>query len=486
MQSAVLCVCGLLALGFLLRAIVRPLQWLFVPAAVTGGLVGLMAAQAVALLHRRAQAAPETGGDGQAYVVLDQLHAWQEGVVAHLADWPGALIAVIFAGLLLEKPARSARESTRSVSVQALMVWIIILGQVALGLTAVWLFVLPRHPEVPPSFGQLIEVGFAGGHGTATAMGDVFSQLLGFPEGKDLGFLFATAGLVVGVATGMLYVNIAVRRGWTHGAVALKPTTGLEARRNPTPVALGRVGAEVIDPLLFQGIILASAFVVGLGIQAAFMTLGDQILALFGASSSPRHDVMKFVGKMPLFMFTLLGGLAVRRVLAIIRLGDLVDPQGLRRITGAAMELLIVAAISSMRIEVIGTYFTSIVVLLVIGFAWSGFCLLVLARRLLPGTHWFELGVINYGMSTGTTAQGMMLLRIVDGDLKTSATEDYAMAAPLSAPFIGGGVLTLVGVPALLNTAPIGLVAAGLAVVVVLLYGVARRLGAPWRAVPPA
>jgi ESS family glutamate:Na+ symporter len=68
----------------------------------------------------------------------------------------------------------------------------------------------------------------------------------------------------------------------------------------------------------------------------------------------------------------------------------------------------------------------------------------------LPHDYWFELGILNYGMSTATTAQGLMLLRIVDKDLESGAAEDYALAAPLSAPFIGGGIVTL-SLPALLE-----------------------------------
>ena len=80
---------------------------------------------------------------------------------------------------------------------------------------------------------------------------------------------------------------------------------------------------------------------------------------------------------------------------------------------------------------------------------WTGFCLLFLSRRLLPSDHWFELGLINYGMSTGTTATGFVLLRLVDPKLQSGAAEDYALAAPLSSPFIGGGMLTI-GLPLLI------------------------------------
>ena len=40
------------------------------------------------------------------------------------------------------------------------------------------------------------------------------------------------------------------------------------------------------------------------------------------------------------------------------------------------------------------------------------------------------------------------MLRVVDPELKTAAASDYALAAPLSAPFVGGGILTI-GLPLL-------------------------------------
>ena len=114
---------------------------------------------------------------------------------------------------------------------------------------------------------------------------------------------------------------------------------------------------------------------------------------------------------------------------------------------GIAIEFLIVAAIASLQVEAVVGYWLPTLVLLVAGSAWAVFGLLVVGRWLLPRRYWFELGLINYGMSTATTAQGMLLLRVVDPDLESGAAEDYAAAAPLTAPFIGGGVLTVAGTP---------------------------------------
>ena len=101
----------------------------------------------------------------------------------------------------------------------------IVLGQLAIGLAAVW--AMGRPGGVPASFGQLIETGFSGGHGTAAAMGDLFAGPLSFPEGRDLGMLFATAGLLGETLSGIVLVNLGIRRGWTAEPVAGDATPGL-------------------------------------------------------------------------------------------------------------------------------------------------------------------------------------------------------------------------------------------------------------------
>ena len=39
--------------------------------------------------------------------------------------------------------------------------------------------------------------------------------------------------------------------------------------------------------------------------------------------------------------------------------------------------------------------------------------------------YWFELGIGDLGQSMGMTAAGLMLIRIVDSDGKTSAMEAF-------------------------------------------------------------
>lgn len=450
MQLAFFIACGLLLVGFVLRANIRVLGKLFIPGSVVGGFIGFALVQIGLRLGPSEQIAR---------------------LAAEWRSWPGWLIAVVFAGMLLEKPATTFRQSLRRAASEGVVVWIIIVGQIALGFAVTWLILRPLF-KTAMSFGQLLEVSWAGGFGSSTAWGNIYHNLNAFPEAQDLAIFFAAMGLLYGTISGIVFVNIAARRGWTSSRDTVVPTVRAAAdnRKVPLPAAMARVPGEIIDPLVFQLLILASAFVAG-----CLLSFGVTGAATGIDRALHRDLLLPFLGQLPLFLYTLLGGLIVREIMHALRVGHLIDPLSIRRLVGAAMEFLIVAALASMNLVKIRQYALPAIILMLVGAAWCAITLIWLSRRLLPRDYWFELGIINYGMATATTAQGMMLLRMVDPDLKTRAAEDYALAAPLSAPFIGGGVITMV-LPKLLQLVHVGwLIAVALALVAGL-YAIGRRL----------
>lgn len=449
---AILFCAVLLGLGLLLRIKLRLLQILYIPSAAIAGVLGFAAVQSG--LH--VEAIAET----------------TRTVSKELAGWPSWLIAVVLAGLLLERSSdKGFTEALRRGVRSGILAWIIILGQIAIGLLVYLTVVRPVNGDVPASFGQLLEVSWAGGHGSSAAMGEVY-KAQGFAAGRDVAFFMATVGLIYGVLSGLVLVNIAIRRGWTAKAAAAGSAVAgaaLDLSGEPRPVAFGRTRGEVIEPMTVQVVILALAFAAGYAMQQGFITAAIRIL---GAES----DTARALGNIPLFLFTLIGGWLVRVILEQVGAGKLIDGASIQRLVGVAMEFLIVAAISTMRIESLAGYWLPMALLIVLAAAWCTFCLIVLARRLLPPKYWFELGLLNYGFSTANTPQGMMLLRIVDPDLSTGAAEDYAVAAPLSAPFVGGGVVTIAVMPYLLTKVSAGVMAAILAACIAVLYGIGRQV----------
>ncbi len=200
MTIAILLTAVLLLFGMLLRLSVPLFGWLYIPASVIAGFLGLFFVQLTAQLLD-----PERSVSN---LIASSAEHWK--------SWPGVLIAVVFAGMLLERPPASVGSSLRRAGREGLMVWIIVLGQTAIGLLATWLLIGPIY-GVPDAFGMLIETGFAGGHGTAVAMGQVFAvERVGLDSGQDLGVMMATIGLVYGIVSGVFWINIGVRRGWTQ------------------------------------------------------------------------------------------------------------------------------------------------------------------------------------------------------------------------------------------------------------------------------
>ena len=193
MIPAFIFVAILLLLGVGLRLRFSIFRWLYIPASVLAGMLGLLITQ----INLSATVTAHTSD-------------WTET----LKGWPSFLIAVIFAGMLLERKPAPWRKSISRVGRQGLMVWVIVLGETAIGLIATWLLIKPFF-DVPHSIGTLIETGFAGGHGTAAAMGQVFKHpTIQLDSGLDLGILIATCGLLYGLISGIFWINIAVRRGW--------------------------------------------------------------------------------------------------------------------------------------------------------------------------------------------------------------------------------------------------------------------------------
>jgi len=472
---------------------------IYIPPSVIAGFIGLLVMQTlgrsgsgVAASH--ANAADNTTWQDFFSVIASSLATAN----AELRSWPAILISIVFAGMLLPRGTVPWKQSIRSAGREALMVWIIVLGQTAIGLLATWLIIQPLY-DLPASFGMLLETGFAGGHGTAGAMGQVFSApQVGLPAGLDLGLLMATVGLVYGTVSGIVWINLALRWGWVSQNKSMaRSGEQVFLDEEQTQREVGRSAfSRGLDPMLVQAIWLALAFTAGMAIQSlvgigsriadgpvvqadALDPSADRISADQNTAAKLVDDKVSFAGvsgSFPLFVYTLIGGWVVRKLLKLIGGGHLIDEVSIARWGSMAMDLMVVAAIATLNIAAVIELVVPFMVLVVCGMVWTSVCLMVISRRVLPSSHWFELGLINYGMSTGTTATGFVLLRIIDPELKTDAAKEYAMAAPFSAPFIGGGMLTIALPLLVLERVPIVISAVVITLIVSALTVVACRL----------
>lgn len=360
---------------------------------------------------------------------------------------PGLLISVVFAALFLGVRLPSLREAGRLAGPQVTFGLTLGAGQYVIGMLLAVLILVPVF-GLPPMSGALIEIGFEGGHGTAAGMAGTFEEL-GFAAGLDLTLGLATVGLLSGIIMGIILINWGVRRGHTAAlSLDLGPSSteqrGIVESGQRGPAAILTVRPASIEPLALHFGLIALAVVIGQlilwGLQAVERVLwADQI------------EILAFV---PLFPLAMLGGVIVQVAIERFDRADIVDRLTMERIQGFSLDTLIVAALGSLSLVTIAENLGPFVILAVAGVGWCVGAFLFLAPRMLPD-YWFERGIADTGQSLGVTATGLILLRIVDPELRTPAYQAFGYKQLLLEPFFGGGLITAAALPLIAGFGPV-------------------------------
>lgn len=416
----------LLLAGKLIRAKVPLFQRLFLPASIIGGFLGLLLGPY------------GIGRLGFELIEGDVLSTW--------SAFPGILINVVFACLFLGFHIPSLRRIWREGGPQICYGWTVGMGHYMVGIGLTVLLLEPLF-GVPAIFGTLIEIGFSGGHGTAAGMKEAFTEL-GFPAGSELGLMSATVGVISAVVFGMIMINMAARRGYTK-VIKSPEELSHDEIRGLIPEGRRESGSSIttapsaLEPLAFHGAFVGLAILIGWyllkGIKALSHGMEPDLFASF-----------------PLFPMAMIGGIMVQLFSAKVGLATYLDRKTFDRILGLSLDFLVLSAIASIKLDVFVDLFWPFTLLMLAGLAWVIFATWFLAPRMLPGA-WFERGITEYGMQTGVTALGLLLLRVADPKFETEAAESFGFKQIIYEPLMGGGFITA-SAPILMVTFGVGAV----------------------------
>lgn len=402
--------CLLLLIGKALRLLIKPLQKLYLPSAVIGGLIGLAVVQI----------------SGSSFP-----SEWSAG----WSQLPGFLINIVFSALFLGVAIPSIGEIWKKAGPQLAYGQIVAWGQWVVGLGLVLAF-LGGIYHLPDLFGAALPIGFEGGHGTAGGLRDTFIQL-GWTSGADFSLASATAGIISAIITGIILINWAAKKGYV---TTFKPISdmsdselsGLYPLDQRPSAGSQTVSADSVDSLALHLAIIGLAVLIGFGIKQGLAWLEEVIFHPQG---------LRLFAGFPLFPLCMIGGLFVQLGFSRFFRTSPIDHTLMQRLAGTALDFLVIAAIATIRLKVIADGLIPLAIIVAGGIIWNIFCVVFLARRMLPA-FWFERAIAEMGKSMGVTATGLLLLRIVDPEQKTDASEAFGYKQLIHEPIMGGGIWT--------------------------------------------
>ena len=444
-----------------IRARVPLFQRLFLPASVIGGTLALLLGPQLLGRVVTAVDGPAMLADGILPPVV--LEVW--------AELPVLLISVVFAALFIGKHIPGIRQ-----------IWLVAGPQVALGQSIAWgqyvvgillaLLVLGPVFGLPPLAGALLEIGFEGGHGTAAGLSDTFEEF-GFAEGTDLALGLATIGLVAGVLIGTVIINWGVRTD----------RISLDAAGDPIVNARGATDDDLDDLDDREATDDVQSATDPLSVHIGFVALAIaigwvllEVLEAIEVATWGGDDGLELLVHLPLFPMAMLGGVLLQLLLDRTGRTELVDRRLINRISGAALDLIIVAALGTLSLQAIGGNLAPFLVLAVAGIAWNVGAFLLLAPRIVP-EYAYERGLGDFGQSMGMTVTGLLLMRIADPTNRSGGLEAFGYKQLLFEPVVGGGLFTAASVPliAQLGAVPV-LIGTSLLLVFWVVLGI-RRFG---------
>lgn len=382
-----------LLLGTFIRAKVKVLQQTFIPASVIGGFILLI-----------------FGPVGLNWLPLPK--DW----ITFYSLIPGILIVPVVASVPLGLKITSSGNTLKNVMPLALIGSAIAMFQFSLGfLTQIG---FAGSYDFYPTFGWELGLGYVGGHGTAGLLGNMLQgmNLPFWQVAQGVAITTATFGLVGGIILGMILINIAARRGQT--AILKKPGD------IPESFKIGYTKDITKQPSMGRDTTMSSSidsYAFHLAIIMGVCAISYWFLGVVKGAKVPVLKDISIWAYCIVVMFIVWWGICK------LKIDFLIDGKVKSKISGSLTEFAVVAAIGSMPIKAVMTFFVPILVMCLLGYVLTIGFLWFTCKAWLKD-YWFEHMIATMGMSTGVFLTGVLLLRICDPDFESPVLANYSLA----------------------------------------------------------
>jgi glutamate:Na+ symporter, ESS family len=382
---------ALLVFGTLIRANVRFFQINLVPASLIGGTLGF------------------------GLIALD----WAMGFkAADFTAFAFHFFTLSFMSLVLTSRAQpiAGQQPVALGGLWLSLIWVICLVlQALVGLAAISAYNTIASEPLSGFLGLIATHGFTQGPGQALALGDLWTTAYNIQHAVDFGLIYASLGFVAAFAVGVpmarwiLKKNLHSGRG---GSLDQDFERGLYS--GDAAPASGKLitHSANVDSFAFHIGLLGCAYLITdqyLKLVHPFVA-GTHFENIFSYNLFFFHGLMIFVG--------------LRALLDRFSLGQFVDDETQKRITGSSVDLMVTASLLSINFALLTQFWQPI--LLVASLVTLVTAALCFTAGLRLKTLGAERGLTIFGCCCGSTGSGILLLRILDPNLASSVAKELA------------------------------------------------------------
>ena len=347
--------------------------------------------------------------------------------------WEASLtpfLSLVFATLMLGRPIPTLNGLIKPILNQFLLALSLGFGQFFVGGLVVKYF-LSNSMQVNPLMSCLIEVGFEGGHGAASIIGNSFIKM-GFPEGLDLGLAMATMGLLSSSLIGSIFI-------FAGNIFNLTNQNNISEKIYSNEITYK-----------FKFISDLRILIINLGLAGIAIVIGvllNQILRYLSFFFGPFSK--EIIYSLPIFPLILIGSLLVRYFLEKTEKTEFISQILQREMGILSTDLLIFAAMASLNLStVLGNWFP-ILLLTIVGLIWNILCIGFYSYFVFD-EYWFEKSLAEFGNSTGVVASGLLLLRLADPNNISKTLPIFTSKQLFAQLLLSGGFFTVLS-PILLS-----------------------------------
>ena len=382
---------ALLVFGTLIRAKVRFFQINLVPASLIGGTLGF------------------------GLIALD----WAMGFkAADFTAFAFHFFTLSFMSLVLTSRAQpiAGQQPVALGGLWLSLIWVICLVlQALVGLAAISAYNTIASEPLSGFLGLIATHGFTQGPGQALALGDLWTTAYNIQHAVDFGLIYASLGFVAAFAVGVpmarwiLKKNLHSGRG---GSLDQDFERGLYS--GDAAPASGKLITHSAN---------VDSFAFHIGLLGCAYLITDQYLKLVHPFVAGTHFENIFSYNL-FFFHGLMICVGLRALLDRFNLGQFVDDETQKRITGSSVDLMVTASLLSINFALLTQFWQPI--LLVASLVTLVTAALCFTAGLRLKTLGAERGLTIFGCCCGSTGSGILLLRILDPNLASSVAKELA------------------------------------------------------------